>query len=86
MAANLVQVKAEPQLLLDGWVILTSGTKRRWCEIEDIVSWVEAFMLFAMVLTLFFPHRWWDLKVYKLQTAPSVHLLSVCQVSLADIQ
>ena len=66
MAANLVQVKAEPQLLLDGWVILTSGTKQRWREIEDIVSWVEAFMLFAMVLTLFFPHRWWDLKVYKL--------------------
>ena len=33
---------------------------------EDIVSGVEAFTLFAMVLTSFFLHRWWDLTAYKL--------------------
>ena len=66
MAANLVQVEAELQLLLGGQVILTSGTKRRRRQIEDIFSWVEAFTLFAMVLTSYLPHRWRDLPAYKL--------------------
>ena len=49
-------------------VILFSGAKQCRCQIEDIVSWVEAFTctLFAMVLTSFFPDRWRDLSPYKL--------------------
>ena len=66
MAANLVQIKAEPQLLLDERVILTSGTKRRWRQTVGIFRWVEAFTLFAMVLTSFCTHCWRDLAAYEL--------------------
>ena len=38
MAANLLQVDPEPQLLFDGLVVLTSGTKRNRRRIEDIIS------------------------------------------------
>ena len=55
MATNLVQVEVDPQLLLNGRVILISGTKRPQRQIEDIVSLEEAFTLFTMVLTSFFP-------------------------------
>ena len=56
----------EPQLLLDGRLILTSSKRKSKHKIEDIVSWMEAFSIYCLVLTSCFPHRWRDLSLYKL--------------------
>jgi len=66
MASNLSHQEEEPQLLFDGRVVLTAGKNKNRRRIEDIVSWMEAFSIFSMVLTSFFPHRWKDLTSYKL--------------------
>ena len=79
MAANLLQVDPEPQLLFDGLAVLISGTKRNHRRIEDIISWVEAFTPFTTVLTSLFLHRWRDLTVYKLLICGhTVSFLGVC--------
>ena len=56
----------EPQLLFDGRVVLTSTHKKNRRRIEDITTWTEAFSIFSLVLTHYFPHRWRDLTQYKL--------------------
>ena len=66
LAANLDRTEQEPQLLLDGRLVLTAPPKRQRRKIEDIAAWVEAFTIFSLVLTSFFPHRWKDLTLYKL--------------------
>ena len=45
-------------------VVTPSAKKRR--KIDDIVSWSEAFSIFTLILTSYFPHRWKDLTCYKL--------------------
>ena len=35
-------------------------------QITDLVSWIEAFSIYTLILTSYFPHRWRDLTVYKL--------------------
>ena len=66
LQANIAQSESEPQLFFDGQMILTSNPKRSRKKIDDIVSWIEAFSIFVMILTSFFPHRWKDLSQYKL--------------------
>ena len=66
LAANLDRTEQEPQLLLDGRLVLTAPPKRQRRKIEDIAAWVEAFTVFSLVLASFFPHRWKDLTLYKL--------------------
>ena len=66
LAANLVRSDPEPQLLLDGRLVLTTPPKKQRRRIDDIASWTEAFTIFSLVLTTFFPQRWKDLTVYKL--------------------
>ena len=66
MAANLQQNEPEPQLLLDGRLMLTTTSRKPKRRIEDVVSWVEAFSIFTLVMTTYFPHRWRDLTAYKL--------------------
>ena len=56
----------EPQLRLDGRLVLTTLPKKQRLRIDDIASWTEAFTIFSLVLTTFFPQRWKDLTVYKL--------------------
>ena len=66
LAVNLVQKEPEPQLLLDGQLVLTSQPKQQRRRIEDIASWMEAFAIFSLILVTHFPHRWKDLKQYQL--------------------
>ena len=66
LAVNLVQKDPEPQLLLDGRLVLTSQPKKQRRRIEDIASWMEAFAIFSLILVSSFPHRWKDLMQYQL--------------------
>ena len=66
LAVNLVQKDPEPQLLLDGRLVLTSQPKKQRRRIEDIASWMEAFAFFSLILVSSFPHRWKDLMQYQL--------------------
>ena len=66
LAANLVSSDTEPQLMLDGRLVLSAPPKKLRRRIEDIITWTEVFTVFSLVLTSFFPHRWKDLTLYKL--------------------
>ena len=66
LASNMVNSEPEPQLLLDGRLVLTTPPKKSRRRIEDIATWTEAFTVFCLVLTSSFPHRWKDLNLYKL--------------------
>ncbi|XP_068711889.1 uncharacterized protein [Montipora foliosa] len=66
LAVNLVQKDPEPQLLLDGRLVLTSQPRKQRRRIEDIASWMEAFAIFSLILVNHFPHRWKDLMQYQL--------------------
>ena len=57
LVANLVSSMTEPQLMLDGRLVLSAPPKKPHWHIEDITTWTEAFMVFSLVLTSFFPHR-----------------------------
>ena len=66
LSVNIVQTEPESQAFLDGHLVfLPSAKKQRRC-IEDIVTWSEAFTIFMLILTSYFPHRWKDLTSYKL--------------------
>jgi len=66
LAANLVSSETEPQLMLDGRLVFSAPPKKPRRRIEDITTWTEAFTVFSLVLSSFFPHRWKDLTLYKL--------------------
>ena len=66
LSTNIVLTEPEPQLLFDGRLVLTSGPKKPKRRIEDIATWMEAFLTFALILTSYFPHRWKDLCRYQL--------------------
>lgn len=68
LQANISQAESEPQVFFDGRMILTSNPKRSCKKIDDIVTWMEAFSIFVMILSLtsYFPHHWKDLSQYKL--------------------
>ena len=57
LASNMVNSEPEPQLLLDGRLVLTTPPKKSRRRIEDIATWTEAFTVFCLVLTSSFPHR-----------------------------
>ena len=40
--------------------------KRRLVQVEDILTWTEAFTIYQMVICASHPHRWSDLTKYKL--------------------
>lgn len=52
--------------MLDGRLVLTSQPKKHKRQLEDIVSWCEAFSIYTLALTSTFPNRWRDLLQYKL--------------------
>ena len=45
---------------------MVSGSKKQVVEIADIITWIEAFTIFSMILCHTFPSRWKDLNQYKL--------------------
>lgn len=62
---NIRAQEIEPQAFLEGKLVV-AGSKKRIVEIEDIVTWIEAFTIFSMILCNSFPARWKDLNQYKL--------------------
>ena len=77
LPANLSPItESEPQLMLDGRLVLTSQPKKPKRRFEDIVSWTEAFSIFSLVLTSYFPQRWRDLLQYKLLIIRTYRLFS----------
>ena len=56
----------EPHLLLNGCLVLTGMIKKTRKEIVDIVSWVEAFSIYTLIVCTSTPRRWRDLTTYKL--------------------
>ena len=62
---NIQTQEIEPQAFLEG-KLAVAGSKKRIVEIEDIVTWIEAFTIFSMILCNSFSVRWRDLNQYKL--------------------
>ena len=60
LSAKLVLNEPEPQLLFDGRLILTSTPKKLKRHVDDIISWLEAFSVYCLILNSHFPHRWKD--------------------------
>ena len=76
LSLNIAQTEPESQAFLDGrLVFLPSAKKQRW-HIEDIVTWSEAFTIFTLILTSYFPHHWKDLTSYKLLILRTYHQFS----------
>ena len=78
LQANIAQSESEPQLFFCGHMILTRNPKRSRKKIDDIVTWVEAFSIFVMILTSYFLHRWDDLSQYKLLILRTCQQVSGC--------
>lgn len=51
LLANIAQSESEPKLVFDSRMILTSNPKRSRKKIDDIVTWMEAFSIVAIMLT-----------------------------------
>ena len=66
LPTNSLSSEPEPQILFDGRLVLTPAPKKPKRRVEDITTWVEAFSIFCLVLTSYFPHRWKDLLQYQL--------------------
>ncbi|KAK3736236.1 hypothetical protein QZH41_007345 [Actinostola sp. cb2023] len=63
---NTTTDEPEPELLFDGRLVLTNTAKKIKCKIRDIITWMEAFTIYMMIVCSYFPHRWSDLTKYKL--------------------
>ena len=66
LPTNSLSSEPEPQILFDGRLVLTPAPKKPKRRVEDITTWVDAFSIFCLVLTSYFPHRWKDLLQYQL--------------------
>ena len=64
LSTNLHAVDLEPQAFLDSKLLVSQ--KHRLVEVEDILTWTEAFTIYQMVICASHPHRWSDLTKYKL--------------------
>ena len=62
---NIRAKEIEPHVFSEGKLVV-SGSKKRVVEIADIITWIEAFTIFSMILCHTFPSRWKDLNQYKL--------------------
>ena len=66
LSAKLVLNEPEPQLLFDGRLVLTSTPKKLKRHVDDIISWLEAFSVYCLILNSHFLHHWKDLLHYQL--------------------
>ena len=53
-------------MFFDGRLALTAARRVNKRQITDLVGWIEAFSIYTLILTSYFPHRWRDLTAYKL--------------------
>ena len=65
-SVNILQTKPESEAFLDVHLVFLPSTKKQRRRTEDIVTWSEAFTIFMLILTSYFPHCWKDLTSYKL--------------------
>lgn len=67
---NLKANEPETQMFLEGKLVVALARKRT-IEIQDILTWIEPFTIYCIVLCTSQPTRWADLSHYKLliQTA-----------------
>lgn len=63
---NISAQEPEPQIHFDGRLILSNAPKKNKKQILDITSWVEAFTIYSMIVSKYFPNRLDDLLKYKL--------------------
>jgi len=62
---NIRAQEIEPPECLEG-KLAVSGSKKRVIEITKIITWIEAFIIFSMIICHTSLSRWKDLKQYKL--------------------
>lgn len=82
---NIKAQDMEPQAYLEGKLLVT-GTKKQVVEVTDIVTWIESFSIFCLVLCHSYPSRWTDLSQNKLliiQTAKHFHIKSWLHYDIA---
>ena len=65
-SVNILQTKPESEAFLDVHLVFLPSTKKQRRRTEDIVTWSEAFTIFMLILTSYFPHCWKDLTSYKI--------------------
>ena len=65
-SVNILQTKPESEAFLDVHLVFLPSTKKQRRRTEDIRTWSEAFTIFMLILTSYFPHCWKDLTSYKL--------------------
>ena len=65
LPCNLKANESETQTFLEGKLVVALARKRI-VEIQDILTWVEAFTIYSIVLCASQPARWADLSHYKL--------------------
>jgi hypothetical protein len=65
LAENIKAQEIEPQAFLEGR-LLVSSSKKRVVEVTDILSWIEAFTIYSLILCQSYPARWTDLSQVKL--------------------
>ena len=73
LTVNIVQAELESHVLLEGGLVFTPSTNRQCRRIDDIVTWNEAFTIFTLILSSYFPHRWRDLTLYNLLINRTYH-------------
>ena len=84
LSVNIWAEDQEPQAYLDGKILV--APKRRQLEIKDILTWIEVFSIFQLVLCSAHPYHWPDTSKYKLlvmQTARHFPGLSWLEYDLA---
>ena len=65
LAENIRTQEAEPHSYLDG-NLLVAPAKKRVVEINNILTWIQAFTIYKWIFCSTYPSRWQDTTQYKL--------------------
>ena len=65
LAENIHAQEAEPHTYLDG-KLLVAPAKKRVVEINDILTWIQAFTIYQWIFCSTYPSCWQDTTQYKL--------------------
>ena len=85
LSIKIIKIETESQAFIDRRLVFLPSAKKEHWRIKDIVTWSEAFTIFTLILTSYFPHRWKDLTSYKLLILHTYRQFS-CHVWLANDQ
>ena len=65
LAENIRARETEPHTYLDG-KLLVAPAKKKVVEINDILTWIQAFSIYQWIFCSTYPSRWLDTTQYKL--------------------